>query len=65
MTFQQATEISKAAKAKGYGTRIMGGKMQFVVVSYATNGRAKLIAKSEYVTLGDALEVLNTLSAAN
>ena len=65
MTLQEATQISKAAKAKGYGTRIMGGKMQFIVVSYATNGKAKLIAKSEYVSLDDALEVLNNLPVAN
>jgi hypothetical protein len=65
MTLQEATQISKAAKAKGYGTRIMGGKMQFVVVSYALNGKSKLIAKSEYVSLDDALEVLNNLPVAN
>ena len=61
MIFQEATQLSNLAKSKGYDTRVKNGKMQFVLVTYHSNGKSTVSEKSAFVPFDIAIDLLNSL----
>lgn len=63
MIFQKAAQLSKLAKSKGYDTRVQNGKVQYVLVTYHSNGKSIVSEKSAFVPFDIAIDLLNSLPA--
>lgn len=58
MTLVQAIEVSKAAKAAGYSTRVKAGLLQFVTVEYDKFGKSTVTPRTEYMNYDAAIAII-------